>query len=495
MSIVSNPEEVVKPDRPTAKVVENIAKGAGVRLSGDSVASDINANLDYLATFYAATREKKGGITSAEICKGRILWLWRHLNKFAPKIQTTAEPGGLHLIEKWVADGYDLDQTFEWLLKNMIEHVKSGGPNIESLECFLPKAEPPPTTAPLPSADHSAPLGHTAGFFSIDLGAFRRAAAGGLNPAVAHLILARGTGRDNRTTQWSVHAIEQRTGISRPNATKAVEDLLERGVWKTTRKGKHPIYKAVHAPGSSALPVWLPNSLIDGAAGEVPPIELVRQTRSLPALRLLIELYAVQFLPNYGGVPRDVLKGVFDRERIGEQGPFVVWGFRPRNISAGHSDLARQFWTGKIEKRENGREQDTGWEATFWPAVHALVDLGLVERVGMLLEGDDDDAEIIHPYAIRGGEPTERELALAAQNAARVMVTEGQMNWALEQGYRHLVPVRKHIAKATMVDVFRLKYRPHTKATAAWYAMMQGTTADHIGRYRAMTKERSVKAA
>ena len=69
-----------------------------------------------------------------------------------------------------------------------------------------------------------------------------------LNTAIAHLIMARGTGRDNRTTQWSVHAIEQRTGISRPNASRAVKDLLARGISKEKREGKHPIYEAV--PGS-----------------------------------------------------------------------------------------------------------------------------------------------------------------------------------------------------------------------------------------------------
>jgi hypothetical protein len=46
------------------------------------------------------------------------------------------------------------------------------------------------------------------GFFSIDRGAFRCAAIGGLNSAVAHLVMARGTGRDNSKTQWSVHSIE-----------------------------------------------------------------------------------------------------------------------------------------------------------------------------------------------------------------------------------------------------------------------------------------------
>ena len=82
------------------------------------------------------------------------------------------------------------------------------------------------------------------GFFSVDRSAFRCAAVGGLNSAIAHLIMARGTGRDNRTTQWSVHSIEQRTGVSRPNAAKAVKDLLDRGIWTKIREGQHPIYEA-----------------------------------------------------------------------------------------------------------------------------------------------------------------------------------------------------------------------------------------------------------
>jgi hypothetical protein len=398
------------------------------------------------------------------------------------------------------------------------------------------------------------------GFFAVDRGAFRCAAVGGLNSAVAHLIMARGTGRDNRTTQWSVHSIERHTGISRPNAAKGVKDLLDRGIWTKIREGQHPIYEAI--PGNQIpsgpftadeqaaivairdgkavpydskeaikalvarglakqktsrrsrrsysnpysadpapyelddaaiaaltepLTVWLPNALIDGVAGEVPPVELIRQTRNQSALRLLIELYAVQFLPSFGGVRRDLLRVEFDRAKVGERGPFVVWGFRPKHTTADRG-LYSLFLTGHIVTRDDGTRSDTGMELSFWPAIHTLVDLGLVDRVGMLLDGDDDESEIIHPYAIRGGEPAEHELAAAAQMAARAMLTEGQLNWSVEQDY-HLVPVRKHIAKATVVEVFRLKYRPHTTATAAWFALMQQTTAEHLEYYRAMIKD------
>jgi hypothetical protein len=387
----------------------------------------------------------------------------------------------------------------------------------------------------------------TAGFFSIDRGTFRCASVGGLNSAIAYIVMARGSGRDNRTAQWSINAIEQRTGISRPNAVKAVKDLLDRGIWKRTRDGKHPIYEAVpgnEIPGglftaaenaviaairngnpvpyygktaadalkargiireqqrskgkrtvdeadiaalTEPLAIWLPNALVDGAAGEVPPIELIRQTRSLPALQLLIELYAAQFLPSYGGVPPNLLKMVFDRAKVGERGPFVVWGFRSKHLLANHT-LYRPFLSGKT--KDDGSGRDVGLDNEFWPAVHVLEDVGLVETVGMLLDGDDAEAEIIHPFAIHGGEPAERELARAASEAAAAMLTEGQRNCSAQQGF-HLVPVRRHIANATVIEVFRLKYRPHTRATGAWYALMRQSTAEYLAHYQALGRDRT----
>lgn len=348
------------------------------------------------------------------------------------------------------------------------------------------------------------------------------------------------------------NAIEHRTGISRPNARKAVNDLLARGIWKRTRDGKHPIYEAVPGnlvPGgpftaaeqaaiaavrsrgtvpseandaikalkargiicerserysnhrqhtsleldeaavaalTEPLAVWLPNALIDGAANEVPPVELIRQTRSHAALRLLVELYSEQFLPNYGGVPRDLLKGVFDRAKVGEQGPFLVWGFRSKHMTA-DAKMCRPFYTGKLATKDDGTRHDSSWFESFWPAVHTLADIGLVEKVGMLLDGDDAEAEIIHPYAMRDGELAERELAAAASSVAGMMVTQAQLMWSQENGY-HLVPVRKHIVNAAVVEVFRLKYRPHTSATAAWYAVMRDTVAKYLAEYQAMMK-------
>ena len=277
-------------------------------------------------------------------------------------------------------------------------------------------------------------------------------------------------------------------GIVKVNIT---QEYIPFGRRKYSEVKSYDLDQAAIAALTKPLAVWLPNALIDGAADEVSPVELLRQTRGLPALRLLIELYAVQFLPNYGGVPRELLQVVFDRAKIGEQGPFVVWAFKPKHTEASR-DLAGQFLTGQFTKRPDGKRHDAGWDVSFWPAVNTLTELGLVELVGMVLDGGDAEAEIIHPYAARGGEPAERALAKAAFSAAGTMVTAGQLDgaeaWAEGSG-PNLVPVRRHITNAAMVEIFRLKYRPHTTATAAWYALMQQTTAEYLNHYKAMTKD------
>ena len=53
------------------------------------------------------------------------------------------------------------------------------------------------------------------GFFAVDRRVWAKVCAADLNMAVAYLVLARGTGGDNRTTSWTVNSVEDRTNIAR----------------------------------------------------------------------------------------------------------------------------------------------------------------------------------------------------------------------------------------------------------------------------------------
>jgi hypothetical protein len=76
----------------------------------------------------------------------------------------------------------------------------------------------------------------------------------------------------------------------------------------------------------------LPNTLVDGAAGEISPLELVRQTQDAMTLRLLIDLYHAQNLCEDGGVSRQSVWKKYDRIKVGESAQLAVWGFSEDNV-------------------------------------------------------------------------------------------------------------------------------------------------------------------
>jgi hypothetical protein len=133
-------------------------------------------------------------------------------------------------------------------------------------------------------------------FFAIALDRWHDACALGMNAAVAYLVLARGSARDNVSTAWSVNAIETYTGISRGRARQAVERLVDGGLVRKVSEGLHPRYKLVGVSTARSKKkkledlVWLPNALVTSAAGEVAPVERVRQTQDVMVLRLLGKL-------------------------------------------------------------------------------------------------------------------------------------------------------------------------------------------------------------
>ena len=53
--------------------------------------------------------------------------------------------------------------------------------------------------------------------------------------------------------------------------------------------------------------------------------------------------------------------------------------------------------------------------------------------------------------------------------AGVVCIAVGQQEWAVQQA-RHLLPVPSHIANLAVIGIARLRYRPQTRMTAAWFA-------------------------
>ncbi|MGI4793635.1 MAG: hypothetical protein ACRYG8_06015 [Janthinobacterium lividum] len=213
--------------------------------------------------------------------------------------------------------------------------------------------------------------------------------------------------------------------------------------------------------------IWLPNALVDGADGEVPPVELVRQTGSGLTLCLLVNLYAAQALDENGGIHWRRIRQDYARLKVGEQGAFIVWGFVPGSTQVWPDAVFAAPHFAAVND-ETGRK--AAWEE-FWECWGRLRSLGLVEFVGHLVDADTAEGEIMYPVALPGtGLPIEQELGRAAREAGRRMVTSGQWDWAISQEVAMLAPVRRHVEGVQMLGIARLRYHPRTNRTCAFLA-------------------------
>jgi hypothetical protein len=320
-------------------------------------------------------------------------------------------------------------------------------------------------------------------FFAIDRGTFETVNKLGLNPAVAYLTVACGTGRDHSISSWSVNAIEHYTGASRPKANAALQVLIDERVLKRERGGKHPRYRIRH-PGKPQW-IWLPNAIVKGAADEIPPVRLLRQTQDVRKLRMFVAMYDSNDLPNDGGISRAVLWQTHDLRKEGARGAQTIWAFDPQ----GRSTVATRsaLFTIYVAPNLSVGALDAA-KQEFWDAMGALQSVNLVEFVPHIFEGDNPEAELIHAYAVNAGEPWEKELATEAHKAGLHCLTPGQRQWVHDNG-KLLFPMPAHMDKVAVIGIARLKYRPRTKMTAAWFAKSRAQADTYMPIYQEIASD------
>src|SRR3954471_5183451 len=153
-------------------------------------------------------------------------------------------------------------------------------------------------------------------FFAIDRRVWATVCkARDINQGVAYLILARGTGPDHRSTGWSANAIEDRTGISRGLAKKAIADLVERGVVKDN--GKH------EGRGRYELlpPLEIPGCVVSGQALTVAEIALLKMLKDGAPKRIPKEVRKKSAFADVGLYPLKVALSLLDKGILRRVGP------------------------------------------------------------------------------------------------------------------------------------------------------------------------------
>ena len=371
-------------------------------------------------------------------------------------------------------------------------------------------------------------------FFGLHFPTFVRACQLGINHAVTYLILARGTQADNRTTTWSTNSVESHTRLSRIKARACISEMIESKLIEHVGGTKNrpvrtlfpsPVPKSVNANGDTLddeseaimrdLPLrdagrtetliskltemakdgwveeidgqwhtskdvmitrpkteltWLPNSLVDGLEGRVPPIEILRQTQCPWTLCLLVALYSHQELTFSQGISHSVLYEKYTRKKLGEFREFDHYEFTRDDTTV--SEFAKIVHL--FENSPSGRPL----AEQFFEAIDLLCRLGLVSFIPHLFDGPD--GEVMFPLVHRrdGADCTaaEGELFDAVQAASKAL--EPFDPYSSPKGDSDAnevigVLIQNHMKKVQVRGIARLRHRPRTTVTANWLAQSE----------------------
>ena len=335
-------------------------------------------------------------------------------------------------------------------------------------------------------------------FFAIDRRTWSLiCGTGEINEAVAYLVLAQGTGASNRMTRWSVTSLKKTAGISWNRGQAALRGLMEQGFVNHAEGScpKKPKYELMsyaeirrsHAqanagnadrtePPDTADPIWLPNDIVTGTTrGEDSPIKRLRVAGDLWALRLLIDLYYEQNLRDDCGISPSVIRKIYERELVGEYAEFNLWAFHTKHLSL-NKDSVFAAHTQRRQIADHPEHQG------FY-GIDSLCRQGLLCFVPHLWERDPvkDAAEVIHAYGLSGcGEQPEMEMGKAAHCAALKMIRKWNREY-VANGL--LAPIRKTIPEVQMVGIGRLRYRPKTSRTSAWWNDLCAAAPRRIAEY------------
>jgi len=310
----------------------------------------------------------------------------------------------------------------------------------------------------MPSQDTTDPR---SGFFAIGQQTFHEACALGINAASAFLVLARGTGPDNATTSWSAKAVRERAAVRNRTAVEAIQALVTARLAKKSGTVARPKYK-LHRDGDL---IWLPNAIVDGVGAEKPPVARIRETQDVMLLRMFIDLYSAQNLAEDGGIDPYQFQSNYSRRRVGQRGAWIVWAFSGTGLNGHWTPITEPH---RLEKPEDGENSST----VLWNRVRRLESFGLISWVPYVFDGPE--GEPMYAVVPNSGIPIEQDVYAACEEAVVQMLTDNQYEIALEKG-GELVPVPAHVEQAQLIGIARLRYRPHTGMTKAWWANHQET--------------------
>ena len=377
---------------------------------------------------------------------------------------------------------------------------------------------------------------NTGNFFRVDRRVWGAVCGLGMNPAVAYLVLACGTQRNNRDTSWSVQAAYEYGGICPIRGKTAIVTLGEGGYVVKTKGGTRPHYEI--PTGEEVLGAWAARLQGDAArwhewsvyqeirAGKQPSTKLAKAKAEwllgLGLVRGSVGAYRDFTQPDldpsaeYIWLPKTLVTGtakgedspvsrirrtqdvmtlrllvdLYHAQNLRDDGgvsrKVLSWDYE--RAPAGEQSIY-SVW---VFKKANGTAHygpitAPHWQDLFWPRFQALQREGLVTFVPHLCESGDPGCEVIHPYGCEWNEQElgdlENAVGLAANNAGLAMADDETRTRAAWRNGLLLAPVSRSYPDVQMVGIARLRYRPHTRMTSEWWKNSQLGLPKYIEKY------------
>jgi hypothetical protein len=305
-----------------------------------------------------------------------------------------------------------------------------------------------------------------------------------LNLVVAYLVLLAGTGSDHRLTKWSAKACEEHTGVGKPRAKRAIDELIAGELVKRTENSTRmmPQYELPSLPLDDE-PIFLPVALVTGLSGEASMLRRVRETGDALLLRMLIDLYGLVSLDATHGIPLEYLNGGRNEEfaptarKVADVGAHVVWA-----ISAGKWRGAGGDWSDL--HREKGA---TPW-ARFWERVDLLKRIGAIWFEPWLFDGEELDAEPLIPLDPTAFYPVaqrsdEADLTKAAYDAARALVAE-ERSFIFDGDADYFVPLVGHRRAPAYREVARMRVEADTPGRRLAWKRRRTLIENYLGAFQ-----------
>ena len=294
----------------------------------------------------------------------------------------------------------------------------------------------------------------TGDFFAVDIIMVKQIIDDqGLREACAYLVMATGTGKDNRSTNWSANAVQNYTGISVRRAKDAVNNLCAAGFVGRLPGGskQHPKYKLdVAADNEYSRFIYIPKQFTTGAADEKTPLERIRVSNDGGLLFLMLQVYDRSNIADDGGLSYDDAFVRYGAELIAKKGIYNLWGFE---VERG------QLMTQGIAK---DHMYSNSYEP-FWERLAKLQKLGLIYPCATVFDSEDGEVVFTLEDPFKNG----ADIEVISDKAFDVM--PDTYHARMEQ-YDFNVLIPSEYGTPVLKGIYVTRYRQKTKLTAAGMA-------------------------